>query len=69
MGNTLRIMLRKGLLEKSGDLYRTLDLDPEVVLSRVYLRRVRYPWQVLKPRHDQEYKGRDEMPEGYQFLP
>ena len=54
VGNTLRTMLGKGLLERHGSLYHALDLDTEVVLSRVDLKRVRYPWQVLKPRRSRK---------------
>ncbi len=67
VGGTLRVMVRKGLLEKSNGLYKPLDLDPKVTLSRVDLKRVRYPWQVLKPRHTQEQKRGDSILEKYRF--
>ena len=66
VGNTLRTMLRKGLLEKRGGLYHAPDLDPEVALSRVDLKRVRYPWQVLRPRR-REREEDSVMAEGYRF--
>lgn len=58
VGNILKTMITKGLLEKSGSLYKALDLDPKILLSRVDLRRVRYPWQILKPRQAEEQERR-----------
>ena len=48
VGNTLKTMVAKGLLEHRNGIYRAVDLQREVLLSRVNLVRVRYPWQVLK---------------------
>ncbi len=48
VGNTLRVMVCKGLLEKVDGLYKALDLDRATLLSRVDIKRVRFPWQVLK---------------------
>jgi len=67
VGNTLKTMLRKGLLERKEGIYEALDLDPETVMSRVDLKRVRYPWQVLKPRHSQKHEEGSGVVERYQF--
>lgn len=67
VGNTLRAMLRKGLLERRGGLYRAPDLDLETVLSRVDLKRVRYPWQVLEPRRGQKRGDGSDTSERYRF--
>jgi len=66
VGNTLKSMVMKGLLERRGGLYRAPDLDPEVVLSRVDLKRVRYPWQVLRSKRRERRSG-DNMFERYRF--
>ena len=54
VGNTLKVMVQKGLLEKRRNLYVPLDLDKHTVLSRIDIKRVRYPWQVVKPKPDEE---------------
>ncbi len=66
VGNTLRTMLQKGLLDKTGSIYKALDLDFEVVLTRVDVKRVRYPWQVLRNRGRQR-ESRDSMLKRYKF--
>ena len=66
VGNTLRTMLRKRLLDKRSGVYKALDLDFEVVLSRIDAKRVRYPWQVLRNRGHQR-ESEDIALERYQF--
>lgn len=49
VGNTLARMLRKKILERTADgLYKPVEMSPEVLRSRIDLRRVRFPWQVLR---------------------
>jgi len=55
VGNTLKTMVAKGLLERGNGIYRAVDLEHGVLLLRVNLARVKYPWQVLKRReHEAE---------------
>lgn len=67
VAGTLKVMARKGLLEKKEGLYKPLDLDPKVALSRVDLRRVRYPWQVLRPRETREQDREAGILERFRF--
>jgi hypothetical protein len=67
VGNTLKTMVLKGLLEKKGGLYKPLDLDPKVLLSRIDLKRVRYPWQVLRARAAEEQGKEQGSLERYWF--
>ncbi len=67
VGNTLKTMTEKGLLEKNDRLYNALDLDVETVLSRVDSRRVRYPWQVLKTKPKEEQRVKENLSNKYQF--
>lgn len=68
VGNTLRIMVRKGLLEKRHSLYIPLNIDPNLVFSRVDIRRVRYPWQVLRKKEKEEHREKTRDPlEEYRF--
>uniref|UniRef100_A0A7J3Z5R4 Uncharacterized protein n=1 Tax=Ignisphaera aggregans TaxID=334771 RepID=A0A7J3Z5R4_9CREN len=48
VGNTLRAMVAKGLLEKRNGVYVAIDMSRDVLLSRVDPSRVRFPWQVLR---------------------
>jgi hypothetical protein len=68
VGNTLKIMVRKGLLEKKHGLYIPLSIDPNLAFSRVDTRRVRYPWQVLRKKRKEEHgeEARDPL-EKYRF--
>jgi len=61
VGNTLRTMVKKGLLKRRNKLYQALDPDPKVLLSRVDLKRVRYPWQVLGPQKTREQMRGNEI--------
>ena len=53
VGNTLKTMVAKGLLEHKG-VYKAVDLERRVLMSRVNLARVRYPWQVLRRKGQAE---------------
>jgi len=66
-GNTLKAMISKGLIERENGTYKALDLEPRVVLSRVDVKRVRYPWQVLKPRPRWVHEREDNILERYRF--
>jgi len=48
VGNMLKTMVAKKLLEKRGGLYIAVDMNRDVLFSRVDLARVRFPWQVLR---------------------
>jgi len=54
VGSTLKVMVQKGILEKRCNLYVPLDLDKYTIFSRIDLRRVRYAWQVSKPKPNEE---------------
>jgi hypothetical protein len=61
VGNTLTVMVKKAMVERLGNgLYRAIDLNPRIVLSRVDLKRVRFPRQVLgrnSGKHSEETHG------------
>jgi len=50
VGNTLKTMVSKGLLEKRDGLYIAVNMSRNILLSRVDLTRVRFPWQVLRQK-------------------
>ena len=76
VGNTLSRMLRKKVIEKlPGGLYKAVEMDFSTLLSRIDLKRVRYPQQVLRPKqveetreniHEEQRFNLEELPKAIQ---
>lgn len=61
VGNTLTVMIKKAVVKRLGNgLYRAVNLNLGIMLSRVDLKRVRFPQQVLRRisrKHSKETHG------------